>query len=108
MLVIELESTVNDYCEILSMPIRMVTMATMVNEGLMEDDTAVAATGEVAVVVVAINGEEPVLQLLFVQHDTTVPDAVVPEIEDVHVVPDGTHEYVFFAVPDAHTEEVLF
>ena len=46
------------------MPIRMATKAPMVNEGLMDCD--------------AENEAEPVLQLLVVQHDVTVPVAVVP------------------------------
>ncbi len=50
---------------------------------------------------------EPVLQLSVVQHDTAVPDVVVPEFEAVHVVPDGTHVYVLAAVPAVQTEEVL-
>jgi hypothetical protein len=102
MLVIELESNVNDYCVILIMHIRMVPMALIVNEGLMDDDTEV-----LTVVVVVVKRDEPVLQLLVLQHDTTVPDAVVPEKEAVHVMLDETHEYVFVTVPDAQIEEVL-
>ncbi len=51
---------------------------------------------------------EPVLQLFAdVQHDVAVPDVGVPVLVAVHVVPDGTHEYVLVAAPDAQTEEVF-
>jgi len=50
----------------------------------------------------------PVLQLFAdEQHDTAVPDVVVPALEAVHVVPDATHEYVFVAVPADQTEVVF-
>ena len=47
------------------------------------------------------------LQLFVVQHDVAVPAVVAPVLEGVHVLPDGTHEYVFVAVPDAQIEEVF-
>jgi hypothetical protein len=72
----------------------MVTKAPMVNEGLMDDD--------------AENLAEPVLQLLVEQHDTTVPAAVEPVEEAVHVVPDAAHVYTLaVAVPDNQVETVL-
>ena len=71
----------------------MVTKAPMVNEGLMDDD--------------AENEAEPVLQLLVMQHDTTVPDIGVPVLVALHAEPDATHEYVLVAVPFVHAEEVL-
>jgi hypothetical protein len=44
---------------------------------------------------------------LFVQQDVAVPDIGVPVLAGVHVVPDGTHEYVSVAMPAAHTEVVF-
>jgi hypothetical protein len=83
----------SDYCDNLRMPIRIVTKAPIVNEGLMYDD--------------AENATAPVLQLFAdVQHDVAVPDADEPALEAVHVVPDGTHEYVLVAQPANQTEEV--
>ena len=73
----------------------MATKAPMANEGLMDDDAEKEA--------------EPVLQLLAdEQHDTTVPDVVVPVMVALHVVPDATHEYVLVvAVPFVYDEEVF-
>jgi hypothetical protein len=66
----------------------------MVNDGLMDDDAEIAT--------------EPVLQLFAdEQHDVAVPAVDEPVLVAVHVVPDGTHEYVLVAVPDNQTEEVF-
>ncbi len=83
----------SDYCDNLIRPIRIVTKAPIVNEGLMDDDPE--------------NEAEPVLQLFDEQHDVTRPAVVEPVEEAVHVVPDGTHVYTLDAVPAAHVETVL-
>jgi hypothetical protein len=71
----------------------MVTNAPIVNEGLMDDDAEIST--------------EPVLQLFDEQHDVACPNVdTQPNLAAVHVVPDGTHEYVFVAVPNFHNEEV--
>jgi hypothetical protein len=64
----------------------------MVNEGLIDGEADVE------------NLAEPVLQLFDVQHDSTIPAVVEPVEEAVHVVPDGTHEYVLTAMPAVQAE----
>jgi hypothetical protein len=63
-----------------------VTKAPIANEGFTDDD--------------AENATVPVLQLFAdEQHDVAVPAVDEPVLAAVHVVPDGTHEYVLVAVP---------